>query len=69
MAVLEFFSGLSIGLVLLWRQRSRSNARLEELAHKLRPDIKDSPFSSTSYSYAPSDRTSAETSATPRAAT
>ncbi|HEY9630164.1 MAG TPA: PAS domain-containing sensor histidine kinase [Coleofasciculaceae cyanobacterium] len=48
MAILEFLLGLGIGLLLLWWQRSRSDARLENLARKLRPDVIDSPFSSTS---------------------
>jgi two-component system, OmpR family, phosphate regulon sensor histidine kinase PhoR len=47
-AILEFLLGLGIGLSLLWWQRSRSDARLENLARKLRPDVTDSPFSSTS---------------------
>ncbi|HEY9638974.1 MAG TPA: PAS domain-containing protein, partial [Coleofasciculaceae cyanobacterium] len=47
-AALEFLFGLSIGLVLLWWQRLRSDAKLEALAQKLQPDIKDSPFSSAS---------------------
>ncbi len=48
MAILEFLSGLSIGLLLLWWQRSRFHARLDNLTRKLKPDVSDSPFSSTS---------------------
>jgi two-component system phosphate regulon sensor histidine kinase PhoR len=46
-AVLEFFSGLGIGLSLLWWQRSRFHARLDNLARKFKPNVSDLPFSST----------------------
>lgn len=48
MAVFNFFLGLCIGFALLWWQRSRADAKLEALARRLRPDVQDYPFSSTS---------------------
>ncbi|GAB4375985.1 MAG: ATP-binding protein [Elainellaceae cyanobacterium] len=47
MAIIEFLLGLSIGLVLLWWQRSRSEARLKKVLQSIQPHV-SSPLSSTS---------------------
>lgn len=48
MAILEFFFGLSIGLTLVWWQRSRSEARLRKVLRTLHSDIVESSFSPVS---------------------